>query len=61
METLSKAVDAARVECSRKLAESETVHSEHTKVLENNYMQLIDNLNAKLKVKLSAAIQSYGS
>ena len=56
METLSKAVDAARVECSRKLAESETVHSEHTKVLENNYMQLIDNLNSKLKVKLSEAI-----
>jgi hypothetical protein len=50
METLSKAVDATRVESSRKLAESETAHSDHTKVLEENYLKLIDTLNNKLKV-----------
>ena len=51
METLSKAVDSTRVDCSRKLAESETLHSDHTKSLEDNYLQLIDTLNTKLKVK----------
>ena len=50
METLSKAVDSTRVDCSRKLAESETLHSDHTKSLEDNYLQLIDTLNTKLKV-----------
>ena len=50
MEALSKAVDSARVENSRKLTESETVHSDHIKALEENYLQLIDTLNSKLKV-----------
>ena len=53
METLSKAVDSTRVDCSRKLAESETLHSDHTKSLEDNYLQLIDTLNTKLKVNSS--------
>lgn len=51
MENLSKKVDSVRVECSKKLTESESTHSGHTKTLEDNYVQLVDTLNTKLQVQ----------
>ena len=50
MESLSKEVDSVRLECSKKLTENEAAHTDHSKALESNYMQLIETLNTKLKV-----------
>ena len=49
MEKLSRDVDETRLDGSKKLAEMESVHSAHTRTLEQNYLKLIDTMNDKIK------------